>query len=128
MKYLGIDYGTKRIGLATSDENGKIAFPLSVLENDNKFIENLRQIIEEKEIKSVIIGESKNYKMQDNAIMTEILDLKSIIESIFQIDAILYPEVLTSVEAEKIQGKNEMLDASAAAIILQSYLDSNLAT
>ena len=125
MKYLGIDYGTKRIGLASSDEEGKIAFPLSVLENDNKFIENLRHIIEEKEIKKVVIGESKNYKMQDNAIMTDILDLKSIIESIFQIDAILYPEVLTSLEAEKIQGKNEMLDASAAAIILQSYLDSN---
>jgi RNase H-fold protein (predicted Holliday junction resolvase) len=72
--YLGIDYGTKRIGLASSDEEGKIAFPLSVLENDNKFIENLRHIIEEKEIKKVVIGESKNYKMQDNAIMTDILE------------------------------------------------------
>jgi putative Holliday junction resolvase len=124
MKYLGIDYGTKRIGLATSDEEGKMAFPLSVIENDNKMVENIHQIIKEKEIKTVIIGESKNYKMEDNAIMTDILDLKSIIESVFQIDAILYPEVLTSVQAEKIQGKNEMLDASAATIILQSYLDS----
>ena len=124
MKYLGIDYGTKRVGLAISDELGQMAFPSAVIQNDNKLIEKLKAIIDEKEIKKVVIGESKNYKMEDNLIMQEIMDLKAVLENEKNIDVILHPEVLSSMQAEQIQGKNQMLDASAAAIILQSYLDS----
>lgn len=123
MKYLGIDYGTKRVGVATSDEDGKIAFPKEVVANDNDLIINLEKLIESENIKKVIIGESKNFKMEDNEIMTDIIDLKDVIEATMEIDVELHPEVLSSVEAEKIQGKNDMIDASAAAIILQSYLD-----
>lgn len=140
MKYLGIDYGTKRVGVANSDEDGRMAFPNCVLPNDSNLIEALKKIITEEKIEKVVIGESKNFKMQDNEIMTEILDLKKIIETEFSIDADLHSEVLTSVEAEKIaqnfnekisrrsKSKNmikETLDANAAAIILQSYLDLN---
>lgn len=123
MKYLGIDYGTKRVGVATSDEDGKIAFPKEVVANDNDLIINLEKLIGSENIKKVIIGESKNFKMEDNEIMTDIIDLKDVIEATMEIDVELHPEVLSSVEAEKIQGKNDMIDASAAAIILQSYLD-----
>ena len=123
MRHLGIDYGTKRIGLAISDEEGRLAFPNSILTNDNKLIENLDNFIIENNIKKVVIGESKNYKMEDNEIMSEIYDLKKIIENQFSIDVDLHSEVLTSVQAEKMGGKNDMIDASAAAIILQSYLD-----
>jgi len=124
MRFLGIDYGTKRIGISTSDDEGRLAFPRLVLENNNKTIENLKSLIVEENIKTVVIGESKNYKMEDNEIMTDIYDLKKILEMELNIDVELHPEVLTSVQAEKMQGKNDMLDASAAAIILQSYLDS----
>lgn len=123
-KYLGIDYGTKRIGIAISDDNGEMAFPKMVLDNNNKIIENIKELTSKNNIEKVVIGESKNYKMEDNLIMTDILDLKSILENELQLDVILHPEVLSSSEAEQIQGKNAMLDASAAAIILQSYLDS----
>jgi len=128
MRYLGIDYGTKRIGIALSndaDDGGTMAFPDSVILNDNNLIENLRKLITSKEVKKVVIGESKNYKMEDNAIMEDVLNLKSVIEKVFEIDVYLHPEVLTSVQAEKIQGKNDMLDASAATIILQNYMDTN---
>lgn len=123
MKYLGIDYGTKRVGLAISDENNKIAFPSAVIQNDSKILQNLKKILNENKIKKVIIGESQNYKMEDNEIMREILDLKEIIEKTMEKDVILHPEFMSSAQAEKIQGKNKMIDASAAAIILQSYLD-----
>jgi putative Holliday junction resolvase len=124
-KYLGIDYGTKRVGVAMSDDDGFMAFPDEVLKNDAKLIENLKAKVKKNNIKKVIIGESKNYKMEDNKIMNEIIDLKSVLETLLEIDVELQPEFMTSMQAEKIQGKNDMIDASAASIILQAYLDSN---
>jgi putative Holliday junction resolvase len=125
MKILGIDYGEKRIGIALTDDDGTMAFPHSVIENDNKILENFGKIIKENKVGAIIIGESKNYKMEDNLIMEDILNLKKVLEKEFELEIDLHPEVLTSHQAESIQGKNEMLDASAATIILQSYLDSN---
>jgi len=124
MRYLGIDYGTKRIGIAMSDEDGQMAFPNCVLENNYKIIDNLEKIVKDNDIKKIVMGESKNYKMQDNEIMEDVLNLKLVLEKLLEIDVVLHPEVLTSVEAEKIQGKNDMTDAAAASIILQNYLDT----
>jgi putative Holliday junction resolvase len=124
MRYLGIDYGTKRIGIAISNEDGEMAFPNCVLANDNKIIQNIEKIVKDNDVKKIVMGESKNYKMQDNEIMEDVLNLKMILEKLLEIDVVLHPEVLTSVEAEKIQGKNNMSDASAASIILQNYLDT----
>ncbi len=125
MKYLGIDYGEKRIGVALSDDDGQMAFPHSVIKNDNKILENFAKIISDNDVRVIIIGESKNYKMEDNLIMEDILNLKKVLEKEFDLEIDLHPEILTSAQAEKIQGKNNMVDASAAAIILQSYIDSN---
>jgi putative Holliday junction resolvase len=124
MKYLGIDYGTKRIGIATSDDGGRVAFPKKVIANDNKILEVLEDLIREEGIEKVILGESKNYRMEDNDIMSDILDLKKILETQMEIDVELHSEVLSSVQAKKMGASDEMLDASAAAVILQSYLDS----
>ncbi len=123
MKYIGIDYGTKRVGVALSDDNGKIAFPKSILENNPKLLENLKKLILENSVNKIIIGESKNFKMEDNEIMTEILDLKKVLEAELDMDVDLNPEFLSSMEARNVSGKSEMIDASAAAIILQDYLD-----
>lgn len=125
MKYLGIDYGTKRVGIALSGDGGMMAFPHGVIDNDSQLIQNITKLVKENDVKLVVIGESKNYKMEDNAIMNDIIDLKDVLEATLEIDVELQPEFMTSVQAEKIQGKNDMIDASAATIILQSYLDSN---
>lgn len=124
MKYLGIDYGTKRIGIALSDDDGMMAFPHGVIKNDNKILDYISEIISNAKVDVVVIGESKNYKMEDNLIMDDVINLKKVIEKEFGLEVELHPEVLTSSQAESIQGKNEMVDASAAAIILQSYIDS----
>lgn len=123
MKYLGVDYGSKRIGLAVSDEDGMMAFPKIVMQNNSKIIGQFKNFVQENGIEKIIMGESKNYKQQDNLIMREILDFKNIIEKELELDVVLHSEVLSSAEAEQLQGKNDMIDASAAAIILQSYLD-----
>lgn len=123
MRYLGIDYGTKRIGLAVSNEYANMAFPFLVIKNDKDLIKNLSEIIKAEKIKEVVIGDSKNYQMLDNEIMEEVKDLIQILEKEVGVDVSTHSEILSSSMAEKVQGKNEMLDASAATIILQSYLD-----
>lgn len=124
-KYLGVDFGSKRVGLAVSDETGKLAFPLSVISNDKNLIENVASIIKEKNINTVVLGESKNYAGENNAIMGDIEKFKRNLEEKTKLKIIFEPEFLSSAQAERLQGKNKMHDASAAAIILQSYLDRN---
>jgi len=125
MKILGIDYGTKRIGLAVSDDDGQMAFPHSVIENNHKIIKNFIKIVSENKIEAIVIGESKNYKMEDNLIMEDVINLKKVLEKELDLEVDLHPEVLSSAQAEFFQGKTEMTDAAAASIILQSYLDAN---
>jgi len=83
MKILGIDYGTKRIGTALSDEDGLMAFPNVVIENDNKVIENIEKIINENDVKVVVIGESKNYKIPSIFIIGHIFKTARIIYKLF---------------------------------------------
>lgn len=123
MRYLGIDFGSKRVGVAVSDENGKMAFPYSVILNDGKLLEEIQKIIREKNIEEVVIGESKNFKGEANKIMGEIEKFKKTLEEKTKLKIYFEPEFMTSKQAEHIQGKNQMHDASAATIILQSYLD-----
>jgi putative holliday junction resolvase len=123
MRYMGIDYGLKRVGVAVSDETGTFALPEKVLQNTPKLLDELNIIICDKNISTVILGESKNFKGQDNTIMPEIRAFKEKIENNLGKVVIFEPEFLTSHAAERFQGKNDLHDASAAALILQSYLD-----
>ena len=122
MRYLGIDFGEKRVGIAVSDEDGTIAFPTAVLINDSHLMKNIVDLCMKKAVEIVIMGESRNYQGQINPIMWKIEGFKKQLETIgFKV--IYEPEFMTSVQASQIIGENKMLDASAAAIILQSYLD-----
>ena len=122
MKILGIDYGKKRVGVAIGDTETLMAFPKIVLDNSKNFFDDLKKICSDEKIEKIILGESKNFKGEDNLIMEEIKNFKSNLEK-EGFEVAFHPEFLTSAQAERLQGKNEMLDASAAAIILQSYLD-----
>ncbi len=122
MRLLGIDYGSKRVGIALSDEAGQFAIPLVVLNTRENLLEEIVDIAKENKVISIIIGESKNYKGEPNTIMSESINLKKDLETKgFKVH--FEPEFMTSAHAEKLQGKHDMLDASAAALILQSYLD-----
>jgi len=122
MKFLGIDYGSKNIGVAISDEKGEWAFPHSVISNTNKSANEILKIAKENSVGEIVIGESKDFKGKANEIMAAASDFaKSLAAAGLIIH--LEPEYLTSHQAQHIQGVNKMLDASAAAIILQSFLD-----
>ena len=123
MRFLGIDYGTKRVGLALSDEDGQLAFPKSVLSNTKDLIEDIKKICVEENISGVVIGESRDLDGTPNPLMKDIEVFMEKLKKEINTPLYLEPEFLTSHQAQKIQGKNSMLDASAAAIILQSFLD-----
>ena len=122
MKLLGIDYGSKRVGIAFSDENGEFAIPSVVLNNSKNLLKDVLDLAKEKEIKEIVIGESKNYKGEANTILKESLKFKTELEK-EGYTVYLEPEFMTSANAERFQGKNDLIDASAAALILQSFLD-----
>lgn len=126
-RLLGIDFGRKRVGIAMSDEEQKIAFPKTAYPNDKKLIERIANYCEENSVAGIVLGESKNFKGEANPIMRDILKFKTNIEKATSLPVFMEPEFMTSAEAEKMRaeedGCGKMLDASAAAVILQSYLD-----
>lgn len=126
MKYLGIDYGEKRVGIAVSDNDGKMAFPKIVLENKTDLVSKISELCKELEIDAIVIGESKDYKGADNKISSYIISFKRDLASIIKLPIFLEPEFMSSMQVEKTFGKTDMLDASAAAIILQTYIDKEV--
>jgi len=123
MKYIGIDYGEKNVGIAVSDDGGNLAFAKIVLKNDKHLLKNILKICDEEKIEIVVLGESLDFSGQPNLIMKDILIFKNKLEKMSGLQIYLEPEFLTSAEAERIQGKNDKIDASAAALILKSYLE-----
>ena len=122
MRILGIDYGSKRVGVAISDENRQFALPVSVVSNTITLLEEIQKIAVDNESKEIVMGESRNYKGEPNEILLDSMEFKKKLEKDgFTVH--FEPEFMTSVQAERWQGKSILTDASAAAIILQSYLD-----
>ncbi len=122
MKLLGIDYGTKRVGIALSDIEGQFAIPFTVLNYSKNLVKEVLEIARENKVKEIVIGESRNYKGEANAILGKSMEFKNQLETEgYKVH--LEPEFMTSENAERVQGKHDMLDASSAALILQSFLD-----
>ena len=122
---MGIDFGAKRVGIALSDEDGKFALPKAVLPNDRTLFREVRDLCRGHKVEVIVMGESKNFEGGDNLIMKEVNRFKAELERDLKLPVFLEPEFLTSAEAERIQGKTAMHDASAAALILKSYLDKH---
>ncbi|MDD3662529.1 MAG: Holliday junction resolvase RuvX [Candidatus Pacebacteria bacterium] len=136
MRYLGIDYGSKRVGLSLSDDDGMMAFPHLVLSNDLDLTENVVSLCEKENISAIVLGESKDLSGKPNKIMGSIEEFKRNLEA--QIDLPIYfeKEFMTTIEARGREGKeknnarknakqkeNKLTDAVAASLILQRFLD-----
>jgi len=138
MRLLGIDYGTKRVGIALSDDGAVMAFPEAIFKNDKNLLKNISELIKEKEVSKIIIGESKDYKMNDNLIMEEVNKFADELKKETVLEVIFHPEFMTSMQVSRerhhaetpreqnVRGeKAKEIDAAAATIILQSYIDSS---
>jgi len=124
MKILGVDYGLKWIGIAISDDERKMAFPYTTLENNSKLFSSFNEIIKKEDIYKIIIGLPLNKKMKATSQTTEVENWaeKLIKEVDLPID--FENEIFTSKVADRYDAKNR--HSAAAAILLQSYLDQNL--
>lgn len=123
MKYLGIDFGDKHIGLAVSSEEGAMAFPLEALSNNAQLIENIRSIVKEKNIEGIVMGESKDFKGNENPIMKKAKKFAGELGTALSLPVHFEPEFMTSVEARHIQGGGDKTHSSAAALILKSFIE-----
>ena len=143
MRLMGIDYGEKRIGIALSDESVQFAFPHSVIENSPNTIKKIRIICQENKVGEIILGQSLDYKKLPNPIMGKTDRFKAVLEKELDLPVVYQWEVLTTKEAERIpafgearpplsnlrkmkrrrQGRHKKIDASAAALILKSFIE-----
>ncbi len=123
MRHLGIDYGAKRVGLAVSDEGSTIAFPYSILDNTKGLVGEIKTICAHEDVETIVIGESVDYKGAPNLIKKEIDRFIALLHAAVNIPIMEEREFLSTQQARFYQTKRKRVDDSAAAIILQSYLD-----
>ena len=124
MKYLGIDYGAKRVGLAVSDGAGTIAFPRAAIGNDEKLLSVLVRLAEEEKVERIVVGDTRSSGGKENPVTQAVEKFKQSLANVSGIPVELVPEIWSSIEASRYAEKgNEHSDAAAAAIILQRFLD-----
>ena len=134
MRYLGLDLGTKTIGLAVSDKTGLIASSLKVLHHDNNplsCLDELLAIIKDQNVEALVLGLPKNMDNTLGARALATLDFKKMLESKVDLPIYLEDERLTTKSAEDVlisantsrKKRKQVIDKIAATIILQSFLD-----
>ena len=135
MRCLGLDLGSKTLGIAISDRTNFIASVYTTIffkdENYGSLIEPLREIIEKEDVGTLVLGLPKNMNnsLGTRAMIT--LEFKDMLEKEFSIPVIMEDERLTSVISNNIlisanvsrNKRKKKVDGMAAEIILQSYLD-----
>jgi len=134
MRYLGLDLGTKTLGVAISDKIGIIANALTIIRHNEDFdylVDELKKIIVEKEVDEIVLGLPKNMNNTIGERGEMILKFKEMLESNFSLPIHLEDERLTTRVAENIlisadvsrKKRKQVIDKMAATVILQSYLD-----
>jgi putative Holliday junction resolvase len=118
----------KRVGIALSDQSEMLAFPHSVCANTKHLVDDIVALQKKEGVNIVILGHSTTLSGADNPVQEDIRAFKEALEARIGIPVIFEREWLSSQEAKRFTGKNDMLDASAAAIILQRFLDKKRST
>ncbi len=133
MRILALDHGTRRIGVAVSDETKTIAQPLEFIpaEPFAPFLERLTKILLEKEIDLILIGMPRNMDGSYGPAAQKVEAFVAVLKSGITVPIKLWDERLTSTMANRVliqanvrrSERKEKVDKMAAAILLQSYLD-----
>lgn len=135
MKYLGLDLGTRSLGLSISDLTHTIASTYKTIryeENDYEFLlQELKKIIEQEKIEKIVLGLPKNMNNTIGESAERCLNFKKLLEENLNIKVEMQDERLTTVEATNYmieanmsrKKRKQKIDSLAANIILQTYLD-----
>ena len=134
MRILALDHGTKRIGIAISDELKMIATPMEFVlaEPFTDFVKRLKEIIREKEVELILIGMPRNMDGSYGPAALKVQDFVATLRRALTTPIRTWDERLTSAQANRflLQGnvrrdkRKEKVDQTATAILLQSFLDS----
>jgi putative holliday junction resolvase len=131
MRYLGVDYGSKKVGLALSDEAGTMGFPHAVVLNTPRLAEELAELARRREVGTIVIGESRTLSGAANPVAAAAHALGDVLGGMTGLPIRYESEVFTTAEARRAPErevktrrpqKRDAVDASAAALILTSYL------
>lgn len=122
MKYLGIDFGTKKVGIAVSDDDGSFAFPKGIIVAEHAMQEILSLCAAEK-IEHIVIGESVATNEEKNIVAEAARAFADVLAAKTNLPISFEREDFSSVEAHRYQTAAGNRDDSAAAIILQRFLD-----
>ena len=130
-KVIGLDIGTKRIGIAMSDIMGLIAHPVEVIsrEPENKAINRIKQLAIENNVKTIVAGLPKNMNGTVGPQAEDCINFANKLKSNYKI--VFEDERLTSKQAEYILAQTgrkytkdkQLVDLKSACLILQQYLD-----
>lgn len=133
MRILGIDYGLSRIGLAVSDPGLVMAMPHSVLhrKSDEDAVRQIAALIQDLDVSRVVVGLPKNMNGTQGAHAERSVDFAERLRAETGLVVDLYDERLTTVSAERLlisadvrrKGRKQVIDAVAASILLQGFLD-----
>jgi putative Holliday junction resolvase len=131
MRYLGIDYGSVRTGLALSDENGVMGFPHKIVATTPRILEEVAELIRKEGVGMIVMGHSLALSGEENPIAGEAHIFADSLAKETGLEVVYESEVFTSAEARRAPEKEEKtrapkkhvpVDASAAALILTQYL------
>ena len=134
MRILALDHGTKRIGVALSDELKMIAQPLEFIEAEPfaDFLVRLKELIRTKEVELILVGMPRNMDGSYGEAAAKVREFVAVLKETITVPLRLWDERLTSTQANRLLiagnvrrgDRKEKVDKMAAAILLQSYLDS----
>jgi putative holliday junction resolvase len=133
MRVLALDHGTRRIGVAISDELGMIARPLEFIAAEPfvGFLNRLRQLVASNDVELIVVGMPRNMDGSYGPAALKVREFVGVLRTALTVAIELWDERLTSVQANQVLSqaavrggkRKEKVDAIAAAILLQSYLD-----
>jgi putative Holliday junction resolvase len=124
MKYLGIDYGSRYVGIAISDVGGTIAFPRGVFLNDELLLPNISDLATKENIEQIVVGDTRSHGGGENPVTAEAEQFMKDLEQETKLPVTRAFEVFTSIEASRYApGTKQHDDSAAAAVILQRFLD-----
>ncbi len=134
MRVLAVDHGEKRIGLAISDSTGTLARPLKVIRHTNREtdVRLVREAAAEQGAELIVVGQSFDEEGQPNAAGRRAQRFADVLKMDSEVPVVLWDESMSTQDARtrrreagvRKRGRSAPVDAEAAAIILQSYLES----
>ncbi len=121
MNYLGVDYGERKVGLAKAESETKIATPFLTLENDSGLIGQLVGIVEVESIEQIVIGLPVSFDGKEHEFAKKVREFGQQLKQAARKPVVFENEILSSKIAAAHSANHN--DESAAALILQSFLD-----